>query len=423
MTFNIKDYENSLRALYGSDTSQLEIQYKRYKSLVQKHLLRFGDSEFQLISTPGRTELSGNHTDHNNGRVLAASINRDSIAAVSKNDTGRIILVSEGYDESFDVDLNHLQIVENEKGTTAALIRGIAYRFFELGYKIDGFNAHITSDVLPGSGLSSSASIEVLIGGIFNILFNNGDIPAETIAKIGQFSENIYFGKPCGLMDQMACAVGGIISIDFKDPANPLVNKIDFDFESQQYSLLVVDTGGSHADLTADYSAVPAEMKSLAKIFGVDVLRQVSMDAYLRKINDLRKQVGDRAVLRGLHFLQENERVATQVAALESGNFQEFLELVEDSGNSSFKWLQNIYSPNNVKEQGVTIGLALTEKYIADIGAGACRVHGGGFAGTILVFLPHDRIRKFKELIVPVFGEYSIQELRIRSSGTVQITG
>ncbi len=422
MTFNIKDYAKSLRALYGPDTSQLEIQYKRYKSLVQRHLIRFGDSELQIISTPGRTELSGNHTDHNNGRVLAASINRDSIAVVSKNDTGRIILVSDGYDEPFDVDLNHLQIVEDEKGTTTALIKGIAYRFFELGYKTGGFNAHITSDVLPGSGLSSSASIEVLIGGIFNILFNNGDIPAETIAKIGQFSENMYFGKPCGLMDQMACAVGGIISIDFKVPANPLVNRVNFDFDAQQYSLLVVDTGGSHADLTADYAAVPAEMKSLAKIFGAEVLRDVSMDAYLDRITDLRKLVGDRAVLRGLHFLQENERVATQVAALESGNFQKFLKLVEDSGNSSLKWLQNIYSANNVKEQGVTLGLALTEKYIADIGAGACRVHGGGFAGTILVFLPRDRIRNFKELIEPIFGEAGIQELSIRSSGIVQIT-
>lgn len=413
--------EKSIRVLYGNDTGMVKEQLKRYEKLADQFDAHFKTGELHFFSTPGRTEISGNHTDHNHGRVLAASINRDSIAVVSKNKTNRIVLYSEGYDEPFDVDLNQLQVVENEKGTTTALIRGIAYRFNELGYKIGGFNAHITSDVLPGSGLSSSASIEVLIGNIFNVLFNNGDIAAETIAKIGQFAENEYFGKPCGLMDQMACAVGGIISIDFKDPANPLVNKVDFNLDMQQYSLLVVDTGGSHADLTDDYASVPAEMQSVANFFGAEVLREVSMAAYLEKIPALREQAGDRAVLRGLHFLQENERVVTQVAALESGNFQKFLKLVEGSGNSSFKWLQNIYSPNNVKEQGVTLGLALTEKYIADIGQGACRVHGGGFAGTILVFLPNDRIRKFKEFIEPIFGEESIQELRIRSIGAVHL--
>lgn len=413
--------EQNISFLYGNDTGRVKEQVKRYEKLADQFGAHFKTSELYFFSTPGRTELSGNHTDHNHGRVLAASINRDSIAAVSKSNEYRVELFSEGYDGPFRVDLNHLKAVAGEEGTTSALIRGIAARFRQLGYRVGGFNACITSDVLPGSGLSSSASIEVLIGTILNVLYNENQIPAEMIAKIGQFAENEYFGKPCGLMDQMACAVGGIISIDFKDPANPIVNKVDFDIDMQNYCLLVVDTGGSHADLTNDYASVPAEMKSVAKIFGAEVLREVSMDAYLEKIPDLRKMVGDRAVLRGLHFLQENERVSAQVAALESGNFQKFLELLKSSGNSSFKWLQNIYSPDNIKEQGVTLGLALTEKYIMDIGQAACRVHGGGFAGTIQVFLPNDAIQPYKKLIEPVFGETSIQELRIRSIGAVHL--
>lgn len=421
MTFDIRDYENTLKELYGSDSSQLEKQYKRNQKLIRQHLECFTENEIHIISTPGRTELSGNHTDHNNGRVLAASINLDSIAMVTKNNSGKVILHSEGYDKPFEVNLSHLQMVEHEKETTTALIRGIAARFSALGYQIAGFNAHINSDVLPGSGLSSSASIEVLVGSIFNILFNEGQISAETIAKIGQFAENEYFGKPCGLMDQMACAVGGIISIDFKDPENPLVNKVDFDFDSQHYSLLVVNTGGSHVDLTNDYASVPIDMKKVAKIFNKEVLRGVSTDAFMKKIPVIRKQLGDLAVLRGLHFFEENERVAAQVGALESGDFQKFLRLVNDSGDSSLKWLQNIYSPSDVKEQGMTLGLALAEKYIAEIGEGACRVHGGGFAGTMLVFLPNKAIPEFKELIEPIFGSSSIQELRIRSAGTVQI--
>jgi len=421
MNINIKDYENIFRELYGSNAFQLEKQYQRYEKLIQKHLEVFEDNDLHIISTPGRTELSGNHTDHNHGRVLAASINLDSVAVVTKNDSGKVILHSEGYNKPFEVNLNQLQMVEEEKETTTALIRGIAARFSEFGFNISGFNAHITSDVLPGSGLSSSATIEVLLSSIFNVLFNDGQISTETVAKIGQFAENEYCGKPCGLMDQMACAVGGIISIDFKDPENPLVNKVDFDFVKQKYSLLVVDTGGSHADLTDDYTSVPIEMKAVAKLCAAEVMSEVSTDAYLAKISEIRKQLGDRAVLRGLHFLQENERVVAQVNALNNGNFHHFLELVEDSGNSSFKWLQNIYSTKNVKAQGVTLALALTEKYIAEIGEGACRVHGGGFAGTILVFLPNDTIRKFKELIEPIFGKSSIQELSIRPIGTVRI--
>ncbi len=421
MKINIRNYNNILKKIYGEDSGVLENQFNRYDNLIQKHRDLFGEKDLHIFSTPGRTELGGNHTDHNHGCVLAAAVNLDSIAAASKTMNNTVVIHSEGYDDKFQVDLKNIAVIENEKGSTSALIRGIAARFKELGYKTGGFDACLTSDVLPGSGLSSSASIEVLIGTIFNALYNDNQIQPEILAQIGQYAENVYFGKPCGLMDQIACATGGIISIDFKDPVNPLVTKIDFDFEKQQYRMLVVDTGGSHADLTGDYAAVPAEMKSAAIFFGAEVLREVPIETYLEKIPSLRKQAGDRAVLRGLHFLQENERVAAQAGALKSGDFQKFLELVKASGDSSFKWLQNIYSPANINEQGVTLGLALTEKYVRDTGRGACRVHGGGFAGTIQVFLPVDTIGKFKEIMGAVFGSNSIQELSIRSVGTVQV--
>ena len=421
MEYNINLFEKTFRKLYGNDAKKLEKQFARYESTVKNFFEYFETGDLHFFSTPGRTEIGGNHTDHNHGRVLAASINLDSIAVASKSNEQKIELFSEGYEEPFQVDLNYLEPVEAEKGTTAALIRGIAFRLKQLDYHIGGFNACITSDVLPGSGLSSSASIEVLIGTIFNALYNENHIQPESLAQIGQYAENVYFGKPCGLMDQMACAVGGIITIDFKDPQNPLVEKIDFDFDEQEYSLLVVDTGGNHADLTDDYASVPAEMKSVAQLFDADVLCEVSMVAYLGKMPYVRKQVGDRAVLRGLHFLWENDRVLGEVAALESRDFQRFLLLVEASGNSSFKWLQNIYTTKNVKEQGVTLALALTEKYIAEIGEGACRVHGGGFAGTIQVFMPDDAIQKYKELMEPICGKASIQVLKISSTGTIHL--
>ena len=421
MNFNVADFDNSLEELYGSEPAILEKQKKRYRILKQKHLKRFGQQKLHLFSSPGRTELGGNHTDHNHGKVLAASVNLDSIAVATKNDQAGIILYSEGYEKPFEVNLNNLQIVEAEKGTTQALIRGIAARFTELGYKIGGFNASVTSDILPGSGLSSSASVEVLIGSIFNSLYNGDKIPPETIARIGQYAENKYFGKPCGLMDQIACAVGGVISIDFKDAQNPAVKKIDFDFGQFDYSLLIINTGGSHADLTSEYASIPSEMKTVAKIFGAKTLRAVFFTDFIRKIPDLRQRVGDRAILRALHFFQENKRVEQQVETLQSGNIGKFLNLVRESGNSSFKWLQNIYSTKNVTEQGVTLALALSEKYIDEIGAGACRVHGGGFAGTIQVFLPKNAIENFKERIIPVFGKNSIQELSIRAIGTVRI--
>lgn len=411
----------AIHILYGNDEKLVKKQKDRYENLIDHFTSHFGKDELHYFSTPGRTEIGGNHTDHNHGRVLAASINLDSIAAVSKFDEEKVELYSAGYEDPFHVDLNKLEAVSEENGTTTALIRGVAARFKQLGYKIGGFNACIASDVLPGSGLSSSASIEVLIADIFNALYNENKIDPEILAETGQYAENFYFGKPSGLMDQMACAVGGIIAIDFRTLGHALVKKVDFDFDKQKYSLLVVDTGGNHTDLTDDYSSIPVEMKSVAQLFDTEVLREVSIEAFIEKIPYIRRKVGDRAVLRGLHFLQENERVVDEITALESGNFRSFLKFIEASGNSSFKWLQNIYTTKNIKEQGVSLALALTEKYLADIEEGACRVHGGGFAGTIQVFLPDNRVELYIKNMEKVFGKNSVQVLKIRSIGTTHL--
>lgn len=411
----------AIHILYGNDKDLIKYQMDRYEKLIDQYDSYFGSGELHYFSTPGRTEIGGNHTDHNNGIVLAGSVNLDSIAVVSKSMDNKVELYSAGYRESFKVNLDQLGVVSEEQGTTTALIRGVASRFIQLGYNIGGFTGCIISDVLPGSGLSSSASVEVLIATILNALYNENKIEAAILARTGQYAENKYFGKPSGLMDQLACAVGGIISIDFKDPLDASVKKVDFDFDKQKYSLLVVDTGGNHADLTDDYSSVPGEMKSVAKLFDAEVLCEVSMNAYLEKIPYIRKQAGDRAVLRGLHFLQENERVIKEVSALESGEFKMFLKLVEASGNSSFKWLQNIYTTKNVAEQGISLALALTEIYINKIEEGACRVHGGGFAGTIQVFIPDTKVAEYIKEMEHVFGENSVNVLKIRAIGTAYL--
>jgi galactokinase len=413
--------ESILKKLYGDNKQELMRQKKRYQQLSLKYEQLFKKEQVVIFSTPGRTEISGNHTDHNHGKVLAGSINLDSIAAAAKANDNIVTLYSEGYEKPFIVDLKNLTIIENEKGTTESLIRGVASRLVELGYKIGGFNAMISSDVLPGSGLSSSASIEVLIGTIFNSLYNKNKISAEILAKTGQFAENNFFGKPCGLMDQMACAMGGIITIDFKNPQEPITEKIEYNLDRQNFSLLVVNTKGNHEDLTDDYSAIPSEMKAVAAEFGKDVCRDIKMSELLPRIETIRLKLGDRAVLRVIHFLLENERVSEQVTALKKNDFEKFLSLVKDSGDSSFKWLQNIFTVNNVREQGVSLGLALSEYYIKQIAKGACRVHGGGFAGTIQVFLPKDKIEGYRNLIEPIFGKDSIYILNIRKYGTVDI--
>lgn len=412
-------YTEIFQEMYGKEQEVLDTQFLRYQRISDTFHSKFAETDLVYFSTPGRTEIGGNHTDHNLGRVLAGSVNLDSIAVVAKSGDSKVVLYSEGFDGSFEVDMNDLAVNESERETTNSLIRGIAARFNELGYKIGGFHASMSSDVLSGSGLSSSASVEVLIGSIFNALFNDNTIAPEELAIIGQYAENNYFGKPCGLMDQVACAMGGIVTIDFKDPANPIIKKVDFDFAAQNYNLLVVNTGGSHADLTEDYAAVPTEMKLVAAELNAAVCRDLNMDDLIPEIAKMRSVTGDRAILRAMHFLVENERVVDQVSALENNDFKEFLNLIKDSGNSSFKWLQNVFTSKKVDEQGVSLALALSEKYISDIGEGASRVHGGGFAGTIQVFLPSSKVDGYRELMESVYGAGSVYVLKIRPVGTV----
>ena len=411
--------------LYGKESRELDRQLERYRASICKFNTLFGDSdrEIQIFSTPGRTEIGGNHTDHNLGRVLAGGVNLDSIAVARSKDESIINCYSKGYEKPFIVELDILEPIEAEQGTTTALMRGIAARFVELGYNIGGFDAYIDSEVLPGSGLSSSASIEVLLGTILSYLYNDGKVPPELLAKIGQYAENEFFGKPCGLMDQMACAIGGFVAIDFEDVDNPIVEKIDFDIESQGYDLIVVDTGGNHSDLTEDYAAVPREMKSVAQAMGGSVCREFSMKELIENIPILRERVGDRAILRGMHFFAEDNRVVNQVAALKEGNFSYFLRLIDESGSSSWRWLQNCYATHNPEEQGITLGLALTELFIEENGGkGACRVHGGGFAGTMQVFLPAQLTSSYAERIEAIFGKGAVTVLGIRQLGTVSVT-
>jgi len=421
MTMEISQLNPLFEKMYGTDPKVQEKQRSRYEELAGFYKEKFGEHELHFFSTPGRTEIGGNHTDHNYGRVLAGSISLDSVAVAAENDSDRVRVYSVGYDTPFEVDLAMLEPGKDEYGTTTSLIRGIAARLKDLGYKIGGFNAYLTSDVLPGSGLSSSASIEVLIGNIISSLFNDDQIPPEVLAMTGQYAENNFFGKPCGLMDQVACAMGGIVTIDFRDPKDPQIRKVDFDFAAQDYSMIVVDTGGTHADLTDDYASVPTEMKSVAEALGSPVCREIELQELMSRMGELREKTGDRAVLRALHFLGDNERVTKQVAALENDDFKAFLGMITDSGNSSYKRLQNIYSPGNVGEQGVALALALTENFLEEIGEGACRVHGGGFAGTIQIFLPNRAVDAYESMMKPVFGEDAVHALKIRALGTLHL--
>jgi len=421
MNIDNRKFETVFSNIYGREKSIIKHQIGRYNRLIKLFHDEFQQTELHFFSTPGRTEIGGNHTDHNFGQVLAASVSLDSVAIVALNNSDSVHMYSEGYDQPFIVDLEDLKIDSAEMNTTSALIRGIAARFKQLDYKIGGFNACCSSDILPGSGLSSSASIEVLIRTIFNYMFNEGQISPQIIASIGQYAENNYFGKPCGLMDQMTCAVGGIISIDFKDPTAPQVKEVNFDFSIYNYNLLVVDTGGSHADLTDDYAKIPKEMKTVAKSFNLENCRGLSPDKFFSNIKELRESVGDRAILRVLHFLGDNDRVVDQVNALEDGDFQKFLSLVNESGIFSFKWLQNVFSEKNTREQGVSLALALTEKYISELNEGATRVHGGGFAGTIQAFLPSSAVSNYVEVIENIFGQGKVLVMNIRPHGTLYL--
>ena len=421
MSLHLENYAKIFEQIYGDNKTVINYQISRYQNIEKLFNKYFKSDGKHYFSAPGRVEIGGNHTDHNNGRVLAAAINLDMIAIASPTRDEIVTIYSRGYNKPFIVDLKDKRPNNKEAGTTNALIRGIASRMDDLGETIGGFNAVISSDIPVGSGISSSASIEVLLGSIFNHLHNGSTLAPEVIAKIGQFAENIYFGKPCGLMDQLACATGGIISIDFENPAIPLIKKIRTSFVKYNHRLLLVDTGGDHVDLTAEYASIPDEMKLVAETMGSEICRELRPDEFSRQIPQLRKVTGDRAILRVLHFFNENERVRNQVLALEMRDFDRFIQYVNDSGNSSFKWLQNIYSAQNSKQQGVSLALALTEEYINQIKAGACRIHGGGFAGTILVIIPEDCVENYKLKMQPVFGENCVLQLEIRQNGTIYL--
>ncbi|MCQ2492903.1 MAG: galactokinase, partial [Lachnospiraceae bacterium] len=377
-----------------------------------------GENEVEIYSAPGRSEVGGNHTDHQFGCVLATSINLDAIAIVTPNE-GSIELVSEGFDELIKVDLDDISMNEEEIGTTVALIRGMVAKLAEAGHNVGGFKAYVTSDVIVGAGLSSSAAFETIIGTILSGLYNNMDVSPVFIAQAGQYAENVYFGKPCGLMDQMACSVGGLINIDFADPATPIMNKVNVEFDDYKHSLCIVDTKGSHADLTDEYAAVPAEMKAVAAMLGEEVLRRVDTKAFYAAIPEIREKLGDRAVLRAIHFFNENERVGKQVAALNEGRFEDFLGLIKESGNSSYKFLQNVYTSKDVAHQAVSIGLAVAETVLA--GKGASRVHGGGFAGTIQIFVANEDVPAIKEAMDGVFGEGACHVLKVRKYGGMKV--
>lgn len=411
----VEEFKEVLVKVYGND--DLKNQLKRYSQLFDLFINKYNNKEVYIFSSPGRVELSGNHTDHNLGKVLAASVNIDSIAVASKNDKNYIRVYSLNYGKDYKIKLNDLDKRKDEEGTTEAIIKGILKRFIELGYSIGGFVAIIQSDVLSGSGISSSASIELLLGKILSTLFNEGNISNETLARIGQWSENNYFGKPCGLMDQLACAIGGIISIDFENSNNPKIKKVNYDFRREGYKLLLVDSGINHEDLTNEYASIPIEMKQIASHFNKKYLVEVDEEKFFSNIHILRTKFGDRAVLRAIHFFEENKRVDLQISALQNNDMNEFLKLINNSGNSSNKYLQNIYSTKNTKEQGLNLALAVSERFINKNSIGACRVHGGGFAGTILVILKNEYVDEYKQLMKNIFGSDAIMEMSIRQSG------
>ena len=414
---NDRAYDNVLEKLYGRDA--VENQRERYMQAVSEfEKLYPGREEISIFSAPGRTEVCGNHTDHQHGCVLAAAVNLDAIAVVAFHEDALIRLHSIGYPEQY-IELRDLNIREEEKGTTAALIRGMTAQFANKGIAIGGFDAFVTSEVLGGSGLSSSAAFEVLIGTILDCHYNNGKAGHVEIAKMGQYTENQYFGKQSGLMDQMVSSVGGFVFIDFGNITDPVIEKHTCDFSAEGLNLFITDTKGSHADLTDDYSSIPAEMKLVAAQFGKSYLRDVPEEEFLQQIPMLRSSCTDRAILRASHYYADNKRVFEEVAALDQKDLSRFLSLVTESGNSSAKWLQNLYSTRKPLEQGITLGLMVSERILGK--KGACRVHGGGFAGTIQAFVPDDLAMEYQNAMDQLFGEHSCYKLKIREIGGTQV--
>lgn len=400
------------------DSALIEYQKNRYINAILKFEELYGEVEVEIFSAPGRSEVGGNHTDHQKGQVLACGLNLDIIGVVQKTDDNIIKIVSDDFNIK-EIELADLAKRDSEENTSEALIRGVTKRIADEGYDIGGFKAFFTSDVLQGSGMSSSAAFEVMVGTIISGLYNDMKISPVFIAQASQYAENVYFGKPCGLMDQMASSVGSLVNIDFKDEKNPVINKVDVDFGKFSHSLCIVDTKGSHADLTPEYAAIPPEMKSVAEYFGKSVLREVDENEFFKNIADIKAKTGDRAVLRAIHFFADHNRVSKQVKALEDGDFEEFKKLITESGNSSFKYLQNVYANSDYNNQGLSVGLAVSEKVLD--GKGAVRVHGGGFAGTIQAFVPNDMVNEYRDALDAVFGEGSCHVLKVRKYGGIMI--
>lgn len=413
---NEHKHDKYIEDLY-EDQSVVDYQKSRYIKAINKYIELYGNEPINIFSVAGRSEVGGNHTDHQHGRVLAAAINLDAIAVVAKQEHS-IKVISDGFDIK-KIDLNNLDKKEEEQGSSEALIKGILFKLKELGYRIGGFKAYITSDVLTGAGLSSSAAFEGLIGMIISGLYNQMNIDLVTIAKAGQYAENMYFGKPCGLMDQCACVVGGLISIDFNNPSQPIVNHLDVNFSKYKHSLCIVDTHGSHANLTNEYASIPQEMKMVANYFNKQYLREVDEQEFYQSLPQVRKICGDRSVLRAMHFFNENKRVLKLIDALSENQFNQFKQFIQDSGNSSYKYLQNVYTSFDLNNQALAVALALSENILGN--HGVCRVHGGGFAGTIQAFVANEFVNEYKQQIEQVFGKGSCHVLKVRKKGACKV--
>lgn len=416
----VKDFDklqSAIVALYGEQNK--EEQIARYRHLLDGFRETYGErEEMAIFSAPGRTEIGGNHTDHQHGKVLAGSVNLDVIAAVAPNEDNIIRVQSEGF-RTIAIDLADLSIHEDEIDHSDSIVRGVAARFAQLGCEVKGFDAYTTSTVLKGSGLSSSAAFEVLLGNIINTMYFDGKCDAVQIAQIGQYAENVYYGKPSGLLDQMASSVGAMVTVDFADKAAPVVERVDFDFASTGHALCIIDSGASHSDLTPEYAAVPGELKEICAHFGKNVLREIAEEDFYAALPELRAKCGDRAVLRAIHVYNDNHRVEREVAALRAGDFDTFLSCVKESGLSSWRCLQNVVPAGYTRNQEVALALTLAERLLG--GRGACRVHGGGFAGTIQAYVPMDILDGFKSEMERVLGEGSCHVLSIRPVGGTRL--
>ncbi len=404
--------------LFFYPENRVDYQYDRYISASKEFEDLFGYAATNVFSTPGRSEICGNHTDHNLGKAVGASINLDMIAFVAKRNDNKICIKSKGF-KDINVDITNLEKVASEEGDSVSLVKGVCKKLSDLGYSIGGFDAFTTNDVLKGSGLSSSAAFEIMISFIQNSLYNDEKIDAKTMAIASQYAENVYFGKGSGLLDQLSCAFGGMISIDFKDPQNPIVEKIPFDFDTTGYSMVITDTRCDHADLTGDYVAIKSEMQAVANYFGKNCLREVSYDDFYVALPGLKQKLPERAIIRAFHYFNENVNVENIHSALKNNDFDKFLEIINRSGNSSFRFLQNIYSDKKPTSQGMSLALCLSENILG--GRGAVRVHGGGFGGTMQAYVPNDMVDMYIDKMQSVFGDGCCYLLKIRNEGPKKV--